>query len=303
MITVENVLEKLNKAFGDLKFDESSHTYTVDNIKFSSVTTEIKAFVEPFNPNMMAAIMAKSYNKKHPKRPKKTAAWYKLYWRNKANEAASRGHRVHQFAELYPDFGLPSCEQEQGVFDFFEVLPKHYKVVAAEYRVYSKKRKLAGTIDLLLLNTLTGKLVIADWKTNMTNVMQCYGNKKMKGPFKDLHDISYNKFAIQLSQYKALIEEATDLEVEEHWIIWLRSGNCFDLEKGKDPNKYSVIDPTGEFEKEENYVWFKMPMYDSEILNYKKEDEAPKKPKKNTTAKKAHSALSLSMRKRRNGRK
>lgn len=305
-MTRKEVLDRLDAVFGKLKFEEETHTYTINGKKLSSVTADLKNFTTPFNAHMMAAVMAKKYNREHPSRPKKSAAWYKMYWKNKANEASSRGHRVHQYAEMFPYFSTPSCSQEQGVFDFFKILPKNYIVVASEYRVFSEKRGLAGTIDLLLYNSDTGKLVIADWKTNMTNVVMCYQNKKMKGPFKDLHEISYNKFAIQLSQYKTLIEESTEFEVEEHWIIWLREGDCFAIPEDKDESKYSIVMPEEEYTKEDNYVWFKMPMYHKELLEYFENPPAPKPARKKISKRSSASPLSASIkrsRRKKNGRK
>ena len=68
--------------------------------------------------------------------------------------------------------------------------------------MYDVKSKKAGTIDLILLNKETGKLIIVDWKTNFANLIQCYGNKKLKAPFKHVHDSKLNKYKLQLSTYK-----------------------------------------------------------------------------------------------------
>ena len=237
---IKELKDKLISSFNKLKFEARVHKYTVEGTNFESVTTFLKRFTKPFNEHIMAPLVARKYNRENPDKPKRSGEWYKRYWRSKRNEAAARGTRVHQYAEMFPDFCPPSCEQEKGVLEFFEILPDKYEVLFSELKIYSDEFKKAGTIDLLLLNKETGHLVIADWKTNATNILQYYKNSKFKRPFTFMMDTSLNKFKLQLSKYQAILENMTDFAVEQRWIMWLKEGDIFKVDEEKDPEKYFI---------------------------------------------------------------
>jgi hypothetical protein len=288
---IEQLKEKLIKSFDKLKFEAKTHKYTVENTNFESVTTFLKRFTKPFNEHIMAPLVARKYNRENPEKPKRSGEWYKRYWRSKRNEAAARGTRVHQYAEMFPEFAPPSCEQEKGILEFFEILPEEkYEVLFSEFKMYSDEYKKAGTIDLLLLNKETGHLIIADWKTNSTNILQYYKNSKFKRPFTFMMDTSLNKFKLQLSKYQAILENMTDLAVEQRWIIWLKEGDAFKVDEDKDPEKYFIdkVDPGYEGEK---FKLYKLESYKHDLIkvlknSFQVEEETPevmfKKRVKNT---------------------
>lgn len=264
-MNASEVLKKLNDVFGNLEFDEPTHTYKVNNIKLTSVTKSIGDYTGKFDAHRMSLLVAKKYNRENPNKAPRTANWYKLHWKKKALEASTRGTRVHLYAEEYPNLPKPSCLQERGVEEFFKKLPSHYVVIASEYRVYSLEYKMAGTIDLLLYNTKTGKLVIADWKTNHSNILQVYNKKKFKKPFNKYYECRYNKFKMQLSKYQLFIEENTEFEVEELWVMWLRGNReCFELDEGKTPDKYLVMKSDG-FEERGMHFLFKLNSIATEV--------------------------------------
>lgn len=269
------VLNDLNEVFGDLVFEESTHSYNAKGFKFESVTQSLSKLSDKFDTDFMAPLVAKKYNRENPNKPKRNAFFYKMLWKEKAKEASTRGTRVHLYSEEYPfkDTPDPICKQEQAVKDFYDSLDENYVVITAEYRVYSIAFLKAGTIDLLLYNKETNNLVIADWKTNNANVVECYSNKKLKAPFTDLINIKYNKFALQLSNYKMMIEKYTDYKVEGLWIMWLQSGNPMDLAPDRNPKKYSIHKPDN-YIKHSNYIHFLLPDYSDRILemyeNYNK---------------------------------
>jgi hypothetical protein len=240
MIYIEKVKETIKKAFDKIIFDEKNHKYYVDGIELISATTSLKNFSEEFDTERMSELSAQKYNKNNPNKPKKNAEWFKREWRKKQKEAAKKGTRVHLYAEQYPNLAEPICNQEKGIQEWFNTLDKKYVILFSELRMYDLNIKKAGTADLILLNTETGKLVIADWKTNNTNIFQVYAKKKMKAPFEKLLDNSYSKYCLQLSLYQLIIELNTNLEVEDRWLVWLKEGDYFNLEEDKDPKYYSI---------------------------------------------------------------
>ena len=70
---------------------------------------------------------------------------------------------------------------------FWNELPPHIIPIIAEARMYHKEFLYAGTPDFLLYNTLTGKYIILDYKTNI-DIFKNYNNQKMLAPFEHLLD-------------------------------------------------------------------------------------------------------------------
>jgi hypothetical protein len=269
---IKKIKDLINQTFNKIIFDEENHKYYVDGIELTSATTSLKNFSEEFDTERMAELSAQKYNKNNPNKPKKTAEWFKREWRKKQKEAATRGTRVHLYAEQYPNFVEPICNQERGIEEWFNTLDKKYIILFSELRMYDLNIKKAGTADLLLLNTETGKLIIADWKTNNTNILQTYAKKKMKAPFDKLLDNSYNKYCLQLSLYQLMIESNTPFEVEDRWLVWLKEGDYFNLELDKDPKYYSIdcikCDKEGTY-----YKQFSLPNFKNDLklsINQKK---------------------------------
>jgi hypothetical protein len=288
---IEKIKQTLTKAFNKIIFDEANHKYYVDGIELISTTTSLKIFSEEFDTERMAELSAQKYNKNNPNKPKKTAAWFKKEWRKKQKDASTKGTRVHFYAEQYPNLVEPICDQERGVEEWFKTLDKKYVVLFCEFRMYNLDIKKAGTADLILLNTETGKLIIGDWKTNDTNIFQVYAKKKMKAPFEKLFDNSYNKYCLQLSLYQLMIESNTPYEIEDRWLIWLRQGNYHNLDQEKDPKYYTIESVNCDNEKD-YFKQFNLPTY-KDIL--KTNTQEKKKIKKKLTVKKLGAKLKRSI--------
>ena len=214
---------KLLSAFTDSIFDAEKHLYSIDGEQYRSVSSIIKQYENEFNEHLIAHMKAKGDESKK-------RAWLK-YWDAKKDEAIGRGNRVHAYAELYPDLPPPSCEQEKGVFVWYNDNKHKYEVVTHEFRVYSKTRKIAGTIDLILYDRYDDSYIIIDWKSNKTHIGQYYGTNKLKGIFEHLSECSYNKYRLQQSLYKSVLEEA-GIKVSKIMLVWLTNGDDEVIKKG-----------------------------------------------------------------------
>ena len=219
---IEKVKNKILKAFSGLAFDEETHTYTLNGKQLISVTTYLKRFSDTFNSFHASEAKGKKMLRENED-DKRTGQYYRQRWKFIRDEASFMGSRVHLFAETAPYFDAPIDWREQAILEFYEWLPDKYTVLYSELRVYDEDTSHAGTVDGLALNTETGKLVIFDWKTNKRNINELYKNKNLKGDFKQLKATSLNKYAIQLSDYAHVINKNTGFEVEERWVVWLRS--------------------------------------------------------------------------------
>ena len=216
----KQINKELNECFNGLVFDADKHKYTLNNKHLISTTTFLKRFFSPFNSYMISEAKGNKNLRNNPL-DTRTGQYYRKRWKNLGTEAATQGTRVHDYAETYPYFDEPRDIMEQGVLDFYNWIPANYEVVALELRVYDEETKHAGTIDGILYNRDTGKLVIFDWKTNKKDICEQYGNKKMLNEFKEFPDTSFSKFTLQLSDYANTLNKNTPYEVEDRWIVWL----------------------------------------------------------------------------------
>ena len=62
----------------------------------------------------------------------------------------------------------------------------------------------------------------------------------MLGEFSDLYDTHLNAYSLQLSDYQNMLELATDLEVEDRWIIHLNTQPIDQYDMGKSYPKYEL---------------------------------------------------------------
>lgn len=267
---VDKVRLDLLERFSDLSFDEETHTYTLpDGMKLISSTTWIKRFQEKFEDYYIANKVAESVNNKVSKSKKRGYGYYLNRWKQQREAATLSGSRVHEYIEYnYPDFvDDPACQQEYGAILFFNDLDPKYKVVCMELRMYIKEFHKAGTADCILYNTETGNIIIADWKTNDTNLHQYYSNKHLKQPFQHLYDTDLNKYSLQLSDYHNMIEMNTDYKVEDRWIVHLTTSNYnnLDFSKQNKSDRYSIDYSLLPIREEEYYKLYSLPDY-SKVL-------------------------------------
>ena len=257
-------------SFRGLYFDEDTHTYTWNGNQLISTTTYIGRFSDSFDPWWPSESKGKKNTKLNPD-DRRTGQYYRQRWKFLGGEASNMGNRVHLFAESYPNFDLPFCPKEQGVLDFFNWLPNNYSILFSELRVFDREHLKAGTIDCIAYNKDTGKLVIIDWKTNNRSILEYYNNKKLKSPFNHLKATNLNKYSLQLSDYANILNNYTDYEVEEIWVIWLSNKKVYS--KDSDRNKDYHINKVKPFLNEKNFKIFKLEDYTEDINNFIKEDK------------------------------
>jgi hypothetical protein len=132
--------------------------------------------------------------------------------------------------------------------------------------MYDTDIKKAGTADLILLNKKTGKLVIADWKTNSVNLIQCYKGKKLKAPFNTMFDNKLNVYKLQMSLYQVLIEKNTPYEVEDRWLIWLKDGDYHIVDEDKNAENYTIEDVSATIVGD-GFLQFNVESYSKELYS------------------------------------
>lgn len=225
---MQEIIDKI-KIFNDKNFvfDEASHTYTYEKEKLTSVTTFIKNFSVPFDSDYWSNRKAKdrlaerrnttrsNINDDDPEL-NDTIKEIVGEWDVKRDTACDMGTLTHKYIEerftpgsLITRDDFTDLETLRRIDKFEALYEKRLHTlipVAQELRIFSRKLKLAGTIDALFIKD--GKLFIVDWKTNKklsTDADKCW--QKLKPPFQDEWENELNKYSIQLNLYKLILSE------------------------------------------------------------------------------------------------
>ena len=206
-------MEATNPSGSTIVFDPENHSYRVkdSDTLLNGVTTYIGEFFPKFDADKWAPRTAK-------KRGTTTEAILNE-WAEKAKRGRDEGHNVHEYAEFQMKRmfnGIPSgmsmpeplSERCEGLFiavdKAIEWLKMYYDFVAAEMIVFSPRLKLAGTIDLVMVND--NGLCLFDWKQNK-EIKKFNPYQKALGPLAHLEDHDFNKYSLQLNIYRRIIEE------------------------------------------------------------------------------------------------
>jgi hypothetical protein len=205
-------MEAKNPAGKTIVFDPENHSYKVKetNQILTGVTTFIGDFFPKFDADKWAPRTAK-------KRGTTTESILEE-WAEKAKRGRDEGHNVHEYAEASitnqffsgPTMSIPEPLSNRCSELFVAVdraiawLKTYYDFVATELIVFSPRLKLAGTIDLVMINE--NGLCLFDWKQN--RVIKTHNPyQRALGPLKHLEDHDFNKYSLQLNVYRRIIEE------------------------------------------------------------------------------------------------
>lgn len=236
------------KYFNNTLFTEEGHTYHNGQKSLISVTTFIKQFTEPFDEYYWSHYKAAQANGYKVTKKTFTPDKY-IYtkvlpedilrdWNNKKLIGTSVGTFVHNYLENIwrrkiissPFFNVEINDRINKIIphahQFYLDYKNKIKPFKLEYVI--SNNYLAGQIDGLF-ETNKG-LCIVDYKTDKEIK---YYNKfqNFKYPFEYLDDCNYNKYRLQLSLYKYILESETDYKVTNVIIVHLT------------PKGYKIIKP------------------------------------------------------------
>jgi hypothetical protein len=157
---LNNTKQEIKKAFQDIEFLSWNHTYLHKPTQkyLPSVSKKYKEFEVPFDPSIARFIA-----------PKMGLSEGELLdqWKEKGKLSAERGTRIHKFSEdWYINNSLePSCDGEKGVIEFFKDHP-NYIVIDQEIILFNKLYNYAGTMDLLIYDLDTEKVIQKETDSN-----------------------------------------------------------------------------------------------------------------------------------------
>jgi GTP cyclohydrolase II len=219
------VRQRLKSTFSDLIFDESKHLYYLDGVNFISVSKKVEAHAPKFNTEEMLPLSAAKASREEKREV--TVHELRHKWQTINRTACDLGHQTHDFMENYTGIEKPRTPQEEAGVKFFHDMSKEYEVIFREIRMYSRRFKYAGTEDLILIHKQTGRVTVADYKTN-GDLFKNYKGQTLYKPFDSLLNCPYNKYQLQLSYYEIMLEEA-GLEVDDRMLIYLKADATYKL--------------------------------------------------------------------------
>lgn len=206
----------------DLKFDEATHKYWLESdpdIKFTSATTFIGKFFETFNAPKIASKLVRT----HPKYQDMTVSELLKQW----NQTATHGTKVHNEVENYIlgklDYDEITEDKAVHAINWIEsTFDRDRHILYPEVKLYSKDLQLSGTVDLLAYDKEKDLYLIGDWKTNKKITKTAYGGKTGIHPatFK-VEDCKFNKYALQMSLYRYILETEYNVPVKRQILIHL----------------------------------------------------------------------------------
>jgi ATP-dependent exoDNAse (exonuclease V) beta subunit len=231
----EEILKKL-ECFQDpdFIFNPEYHKYTYKGEVMTSVTTLVGTFHKPFD--------TEGKSKKKSEETGIDAEVIKAQWSENNRYANEIGTDLHNYIENYYKKVYQEVPKNLDVvhrINKFNKIhaQKIYKLdpLKFETRIFSKKWKIAGTIDALFFKD--DKLYLLDWKSNKkfthdNHIDGRYG--KLLSPFQSFYKNHHNEYSIQLSMYACILEE-WGFEVANAYIVYIGPGN-------EDAELYKIVD-------------------------------------------------------------
>jgi hypothetical protein len=233
-----DIYKELHK-FNGITYTDSSHEYVVGKKKCISGTKFIKLFTPEFDSDGQA----EKYALKHKLEKQDVLD----LWADKRDASTIKGTHVHSYAEhRYMNKRYePSFENalsrffeyaNEKVIDPYEKCIEHFNKfheaskgslipIRSEVVVWDEKLMIAGMLDQIFWNEKMQEYQIWDWKTNKKiNTFSIY-KQRMLDPISNLHDCELNKYALQLSLYKYIIEKNTNIKLGNSYLVHLTEHN------------------------------------------------------------------------------
>lgn len=222
---------KLNKHSRDnrVKFYSEKHVYTIDGVPAPSASTIISRFFPEFDMEYWSERKAPSLGM--------SASEVAKMWSDKGKVARDKGTLLHEQIENYY-LGIDYKETEE--FDQFRKFINDHSDLQpyrSEWRIFDDHLNIAGTIDLIVSNGTNHD--IYDWKRSK-KVINTFDGEPIQqnqwqqgvGGLNHIDDTSYNRYCLQQSLYKYILEKNYNIEIENMYLIVMypNYGNYYKVE-------------------------------------------------------------------------
>lgn len=206
-----------------IKFYPEPHTYTIDNIPAQSATTIIEKFFPEFDPYHAASKCR--LNPLHEMYEKDLDEIIDL-WKKRGSEAANKGTHLHEQIENFYLEQEYDRTEEFHLFESFASEHDHIKPYRTEWKIFDEHHHIAGTIDLISKNENGYEMF--DWKRSKKVINALTGEaiknnqwQRGVGQLSDIDDTSYNRYCLQQSLYKYILEKNYGVKVSKMYLIIL----------------------------------------------------------------------------------
>ena len=206
-------------------FYEKEHKYCINGeTDYTSVTTFIKTLFEEFDVEKVISFILKSKKINDPNYEyyNMNANQIKQVWK----QQTLLGTLLHKDIEnYYGDIEVNNTSKEYQFFKNFVFHNKHLKPFKSEWRIYSEKLKICGTIDMIY-QLENGNYVLCDFKRSRgINLYDNYGKFCLHPKLSHIPDTNYYHYSIQLSLYKYILETCYDMKIESMFLLVLHPNN------------------------------------------------------------------------------
>lgn len=203
----------------NISLNEENHIYTLDddkNLQFTSVTTIIGSLFEKFNAPKIANKLVNTHNSyKHLSVKELLAIW---------KQSALNGTEIHKQIEdfINSKINMTDTKAQDAVKWLEKITYGSNHSLFTEKIIYSKELRIAGSIDLLIKLNDTNEYTIIDWKTNKKIESKSFRNKVgIHEITSKIEDCSFNKYAMQLSLYRYILEEFYGYKINQQILAHL----------------------------------------------------------------------------------
>jgi len=216
-------------------FHEGPHLYEIDGTSdgFCSVTTLNHGYFAGFNAD--AAVDMILRNKKWASDPT-----YKYYgqsrqtildgWAENGRQASEAGTKMHLDIEMYYNkMPVSNTSYEYGLFQNFLADFPQLEAFRTEWTVFHEEVRVAGSIDMVFRNTLTGQYEIYDWKRVKEISMNAFraDDVGLVPPLATMPNTNYWHYALQLNIYQYILHQKYGLDVSNRCLIVLHPDNAY----------------------------------------------------------------------------
>lgn len=202
--------------FTQIRYDDPSHAYSIGDVQLTSVTSVLKCLYPIFERDKISRRSATKQNR--------TVESILAEWDNNSKIALQKGTIVHAYAEdLFVGRVDPIMRSLSGVLPEVIGMDKIWATLQKQNAFLIEKEKvvgdeelgIAGRIDALL--SIKGEKHIFDWKTGKFDIKNGFGGK-LCPPFNDLDDSKLNRYSLQTSLYRLIIERNTGEQYGDGYI-------------------------------------------------------------------------------------
>jgi hypothetical protein len=201
-----------------VKFYSEPHIYKIDSVPVNSVSTIIDKFFPVFDTKKWAEKKAPLLNM--------SPFEVEEMWKEKGELSAKDGKILHEQIEKYFLNNENFTSKEFGLFKDFMIDNPQISPFRTEWRIFDEEYLVAGTIDLVSKNR--NEYEIYDWKRSHRIIdfdkkpkIKGHVGKHGIGELFHVADTQYNRYCLQQSMYKFILEKNYGIIIKTMYIVVL----------------------------------------------------------------------------------